>query len=159
MYALDVRIQLCFKQVIRVPTDRMPSLVHEKVKQLYQSISKACVASLGARSRARMVLDVQDLQTYLRDAFSVFAQSLEASFDFGKASLRNAPIPTGFGGNIFKLLLAITNKWKNHCGVSADQILTELSYMVASCIMVDVARHKNKGPSWLTVLLSPLTRK
>jgi len=96
-----------------------------------------------------MVLDVEDLQNFLRDAFSVFAQSLEASFDFGKASLRNAPIPAGFGGNILKLLLAITNKWKGDCEVSADQILTELSYMVASCIMLDVARHKNKGtPSW-----------
>ena len=94
-----------------------------------------------------MVLDVEDLQNYLRDAFSVFAQGLEASFDFGKASLRNAPIPAGFGGNIFKLLLAISDKWKGDCGVSADQILTELSYMVASCIMLDVARHKNKGTS------------
>jgi len=137
----------CFKQVIRVPTDQMPSLVHAKVKQLYSSVSKACVTSLNARSRARMVLDVEDLQTYLRDAFCVFAQSLEASFDFGKASLRNAPIPAGFGGNILKLLLAITNNWKDDCGVSADQILTELSYMVASCIMLDVARHKNKGTS------------
>ena len=123
----------------------MPLLVHETVKQLYQSISNDCVASLGARSRARMVFDVEDLQTYLRDAFFVFAQSLDASFDFGKASLRIAPISADFGGNIFKLLLAITSKWNGDSGVSADQILTELSYMVASCIMLDVARHRKKG--------------
>jgi len=92
-----------------------------------------------------MVLDVEDLQNYMRDAFCVFAESLEASFDFGEASLRNAPIPAGFGGNISKLLLGIINKWKDNRKVSADQILTELSYMVASCIMLDVARHKNKG--------------
>jgi hypothetical protein len=123
----------------------MPSLVHQKVKQLYESISKACEASLEGRRRARMVLDVQDLQNYLRDAFSVFAERPDASFDFSKASLRNAPIPAGFGANISKLLLAITNKWKDHRRVSADQILTELSYMVASCIMLDIDRHKNKG--------------
>lgn len=123
----------------------MPSLVHEKVKQLYQSLSTACAASLDGRGRARMVLDVQDLQNYLRDAFSVFAESLEGSFDFGKASLRNAPIPAGFGGNIFKLLLAITNKWKDDHRVSADHVLTELSYMVASCIMLDIVRRKSKG--------------
>ncbi len=125
----------------------MPSLVHEKVEQLYRSVSKACVASLDARSRARMVLDIEDLQDYMRDAFCVFAESLEASFDFGKASLRNSPIPAGFGGNISKLLLGIINEWKDDHEVSADQILTELSYMVASCIMLDVARHKNKGMS------------
>ncbi|KAK1756460.1 acyl transferase/acyl hydrolase/lysophospholipase [Echria macrotheca] len=132
-------------EIIRVPTDKMPSLVHEKVEQLYQSVSKACLASLEGRRRARMVLDIQDLQNYLRDAFSVFAESLDSSFDFGKAALRNAPIPAGFGANISKLLLAITNKWKDNHTVSADQILTELSYMVASCIMLDTVRHKNKG--------------
>ncbi|KAK0631476.1 hypothetical protein B0T14DRAFT_3900 [Immersiella caudata] len=132
-------------EIIRVPTDQMPSLVHEKVKQLYQSVSKACVASLDRRSRARMVLDVQDLQSSLRDAFCVFAESLDASFDFGKASLRNAPIPVGFGANIFKLLVAIAYRWKDDHRVSADQIFTELSYMVASCIMLDTVRHKNKG--------------
>jgi len=123
----------------------MPSRVHEKVKQLYRSVSNACAASLDGRRRARMVLDVQDLQNYLRDAFSVFAESVDASFDFSKASLRNAPIPAGFGANISKLLLAITNKWKDSPRVSADQILTELSYMVASCIMLDSVRQKNKG--------------
>jgi hypothetical protein len=71
----------------------MPSLVHEKVKQLYHSVSKASVASLDARGRARKVLDVEDLQNYMRDAFLVFGETLEASFDFGRASLRNAPIP------------------------------------------------------------------
>ncbi|KAK1832963.1 acyl transferase/acyl hydrolase/lysophospholipase [Podospora conica] len=132
-------------EVIRVPNDQMPSLVHEKVKQLYDSVSKASVASLDARGRARMVLDVQDLQNYMRDAFSVFGETLEASFDFGRASLRNAPIPAGFGGNISKLLLGIVTKWKKDRKVSANQILTELSYMVASCIMLDVTRHKDKG--------------
>jgi len=92
-----------------------------------------------------MILDIQNLQNYLRDAFSVLAESLEASLDFGKALLRNAPIPAGFGANISKLLLAITNKWKDDRGVSAGQILTELSYIVASCIMLDIVRHKNKG--------------
>lgn len=102
-----------------------------------------------------MVLDIQDLQDYLRDAFFVFAESLEASFDFGTASLRNAPIPAGFGANISKLLLAITNKWKDNRRVSADQILTELSYMVASCIMLDIVRHKNKGMFVVLCTFSP----
>jgi len=145
----------------------MLSLVHKKVKQLYESISIACLASLDARNRARMVLDAQDLECYMRDAFSVFAESFEASFDFGKTLLRNSPIPAGFGGNISKLLLAITNKWKDIRKVSADQILTELSYMVASCIMLDVARHKNKGllshcvrssPTSHLILLSTVAR-
>ncbi|KAK4446666.1 acyl transferase/acyl hydrolase/lysophospholipase [Podospora aff. communis PSN243] len=132
-------------EVIRVPTDQMPSLVHDKVNELYQSVSKACAASLDRRRTARVVLDIQELQSYVREAFSVFAQSLEGSFDFGKAAIRNALIPVGFGANISKLLLAIANRWKDNHRVSADQILTELSYMVASCIMIDIVRHKNKG--------------
>jgi hypothetical protein len=63
----------------------MPSLVHEKVEELYQFVSGSCVASLDARSRAGMVLDAQGLQKCMRDAFLVLAESLDASFDLGKA--------------------------------------------------------------------------
>ena len=39
-------------------TNRILSLIYEKVKKLYYLISKASVASLDARYYARIVLDV-----------------------------------------------------------------------------------------------------
>lgn len=124
--------------------------MHEQIEKLYQSTITACVASRAARHQLRMLLDVEDFQNYLQNAFNHFASSLEFPFDFVQASFRNSPIPPDFGGNILKLALSIMDIWKDLIDASlikASAIFSEISYMVASCIMFDAARNKNKGMS------------
>jgi hypothetical protein len=90
-----------------------------------------------------MLLDAEELQSYLNHAFNHFANTLNSPFDFVQASFSNSPIPANFGGNILKLAIRMTETWKDI--VEAKTIFQELSYMVASCIMFDSARMKNKG--------------
>jgi len=117
----------------------------EQVQKLYRGTLSACVAARGARNELRMLLDVEDMQAYLQEAFSHFSKTLETPFDFVQASFRNSPIPPDFGGNILKLALGVANLWKDDRHLQARQIFSHLSYMVASCIMLDSSRHKNKG--------------
>lgn len=90
-----------------------------------------------------MLLDADELQGYLQAAFDHFAIDLETPFDFVKASFVNSPIPLDFGGNILKL--AINVKDTGHENYSGAMIFTELSFVVASCIVLDSARHRIRG--------------
>jgi hypothetical protein len=95
-----------------------------------------------------MLLDVDDLQAYLQEAFNHYANTLESPFDFVQASFQNLPIPPDFGGNILKLALNIVDLFQGQSDDSipdARRIFSEIGYMVASCIMLDNARHKSKG--------------
>ena len=90
-----------------------------------------------------MLLDADELQSYLQHAFTHFARTLETPFDFVQASFVNSPIPQDFSGNILKLAIDIMEKWENNA--DANTIFEELSFMVASCIMFDCARKKIVG--------------
>ncbi|KAK9417273.1 putative PNPLA domain-containing protein [Seiridium unicorne] len=110
-------------QIIRLPTEGRPRLMAEQVENLYKGTLSACVA----------------------EAFNHFSKTLETPFDFVQASFWNSPIPPDFGGNILKLALGVAKLWKDDPLFQAKQIFSHLSYMVASCIMLDSSRHKNKG--------------
>ncbi len=102
-----------------------------------------------------MLLDAEELQSYLHVAFDHFANTLATPFDFVQASFSNSPIPLDFGGNILKLAINLMEVWEDR--VDGRTIFEELSYMVASCIMFDAARHKNKGNLLLNTSSSRFT--
>jgi hypothetical protein len=118
-------------------------LIEKQIKQLYTAISSACKDARKRKSEVWMLLDAEELQSYLQSAFDHFARSLDHPFDFVEASFSNSPIPLDFGGNILKLALNLMRVWKNR--IDVEVIFQELSYMVASCIMLDSARKKNPG--------------
>lgn len=91
-----------------------------------------------------MLLDAEELQSYLQYAFNHFACTMNVPFDFVQASFLNSPIPPNFGGNILKLAIRLMEIYEDEA--DAPEIFEKLSYMVASCIMFDSARHKKKGP-------------
>ncbi len=93
-------------------------------------------------------MNADELQPYLQFAFDHFATDLETPFDFVQASFTNSPIPLDFGGNILKLGLSLMDAFPN--AIDGEIIFKELSYMVASCIMLDSARSKIRGRTlWL----------
>lgn len=92
-----------------------------------------------------MLLNSDELQPYLQYAFDHFSRDLVQPFDFVQASLANKPIPSHFGGNILKLAIDIMNVWQDR--LDGPSIFTELSFMVASCIMLDSARNRTIGPA------------
>ncbi|KAF2756983.1 hypothetical protein EJ05DRAFT_49848 [Pseudovirgaria hyperparasitica] len=130
-------------QIIRIPSDGRPQLMQTQIEKLYSGTSAACTASRCARMELRMLFDVEELESFLQDAFNHYSTTLNSPFDFVQASFRNSPIPPDFGGNILKLAVTLMEMTCNK--LSGPQILHELSYMIASCIMIDSSRHGNKG--------------
>ena len=130
-------------RVVRIPTTGRPNLINEQVQKLYAGIQNACASSRQTRSALRMLLDAEELQPYLQFAFDHFACNLDTPFDFVQASFTNSPIPLDFGGNILKLAINLMESLENQ--IDGPTIFTELSTMVASCIMLDSARHKIRG--------------
>ena len=120
-------------------------MVQAQIKSLYTGITVACEMARDRKAELRMLLDAEELQSYLQCAFDHFAASLDRPFDFVQASFSNSPIPLDFGGNILKLAIRIMHVWRNKA--TNQQIFQELSYMVASCIMLDCARQKTRGGS------------
>ena len=92
-----------------------------------------------------MLLNSDELQPYLQYAFDHFSRKLDEPFDFVQASLSNNPISPNLGGSILKLAIDIMELWVNK--LDGPRIFKELSFMVASCIMLDSARHRTLGPA------------
>lgn len=130
-------------RVVRVPKEGRPNLISGQIKILHENILKACASSRDKKGELRMLLDADELQPYLQTAFDQFACDLDTTFDFVQASFANSPIPLDFGGNILKLAINLMGVWENT--IDGRTIFTELSYMVASCIMLDLARLKTRG--------------
>ena len=130
-------------RVVRIPTSGRPNLIYKQVKKLYTDIRLACELAREKKGELRMLLDADELQPYLQFAFDHFACDLDSPFDFVQASFINSPIPFNFGGNILKLAINLMEVWENQ--IDGRTLFTELSYMVASCIMLDSARSKIRG--------------
>jgi len=130
-------------RVVRIPTKGRPQLINDQVAKLYEEIVQSSDQSRKSKRKKRMLLGADELQPYLQDAFDHFSSNLDVPFDFVKASFLHNPIPADFGGNILKLAINLMNVWENR--LDATSIFKELSPMVASCIMLDSARHKTKG--------------
>lgn len=133
----------CSVRVVRIPTKGRPQLINGQVGKLYQEIVQGCNQSRASKRKVRMLLGADELQPYLQDAFDHFSSNLEIPFDFVKASFLHNPIPADFGGNILTLAIRLMQVFENR--LDAVGIFKELSPMVASCIMLDSARHKTKG--------------
>ena len=135
-------------KVVRIPTSGRPNLIRDQTHSLREHIVLACDLARERKMELRMLMNADELQPYLQYAFDHFACELEKPFDFVQASFTNSPIPLNFGGNILKLALSLMEAWTN--AIDAEIIFKELSYMVASCIMLDSARSKIRGKSLIS---------
>ncbi|KAI9861482.1 MAG: hypothetical protein M1824_002374 [Vezdaea acicularis] len=133
-------------RVVCIPENGRPTLISNQVKSLYQEIQASCEKSRYSKRRLRMLLNSHDLQPYIQYAFDHFTQTLDIPFDFVEASFVNSPIPQDFGGDILKLAMKTLEVCaKEGFPLSAEMLFDGLAYMVASCIMLESARHKTLG--------------
>lgn len=132
-------------QVVRIPTGGRPNLIQAQAQKLQNAILSDCSDARKTKADLRMLMNADELQPYLQFAFDHFACDLDTPFDFVQASFTNSPIPLDFGGNILKLALSLMEAWTDT--IDGGIIFKELSYMVASCIMLDSARSKIRGES------------
>ena len=127
---------------VRIPTKGRYMLIDEQVEKLHSEIVVKCCQSHYHKKQVRMLSTSEDLQIYLQLAFDHFAQNLNIPFDFVKVALQINPIPSDFSGNVVRLAVAIKD-YRGSCRVA--EIFEHLSLMVASCIMLDIHRHRRLG--------------
>jgi hypothetical protein len=129
-------------RVVRIPRKGRYMLLEDQIGKLQQEIFSACVQSHSTKRRCRMLSNSEELQVYFQSAFSHFCQNLDRPFNFIEVAMKNNPIPLDFGGNILKLAKTMQDIME-----PADpfKLFGYLSRMVASCIMLDCARHGLKG--------------
>lgn len=130
-------------RVVRVPTTGRPNLISAQVEKLRGEIKKASEMARENKAELRMLLDAEEFEHYLQIAFDHFAEDLNIPFDFVQASFANSPIPGNLEGNILKVAIQMMECWKD--SAQGSSIFEELSYLVASCIMLDTARCGFKG--------------
>ena len=118
-------------------------LIRAQVEKLSTSIRWASKEARKLKLESRMLLDADELQPYLQTAFDHFADKLDTPFDFVQASFTNSPIPQNFGGNILKLALQVMERWEDVA--KASTIFEELSYLVASSILLDATKQRILG--------------
>lgn len=128
--------------VVRIPTKGRYMLIDKQVAKLHTEIVIRCSQSHHKKRKVRMLSNSEDLQLYLQLAFDHFSLNLDEPFNFVKVALKVNPIPSDFGGNILKLAVAIKD---HHPSWKVAEIFEHLSLMVASCIMLDIHRHRRLG--------------
>jgi hypothetical protein len=128
--------------VIRIPAKPAYMRIKSQVLRLYTIIERCCYTAYKTRVQVRMLSDADDLHTYLQYAFDHFSIDLDKPFNFIEASLKNNPIPGTFAGNILKLAIQIMDRTRLTDGTKIFSILGQI---VASCILLDITRHRSKG--------------
>ncbi|KAF2188984.1 hypothetical protein K469DRAFT_684250 [Zopfia rhizophila CBS 207.26] len=130
--------------VVRIPIKGRYMKIDQQIDKLHTILSRRCSESFKSKRRSRMLSNSEELNVYLQCAFDHFSHDLDIPFNFMDVAFRINPIPLDFGGNILKLAVAIKN-----CRRFSDprNIFKELSFMVASCIMLDCVRQSLKGPA------------
>lgn len=130
--------------VIRMPAKPAYMRIKTQLETLHQKIVGCCQSAYNTRLSVRMLSNADDFHAYLQCAFDHFSSEMDIPFNFIEVSLRYNPIPLDFGGNILKLAIDIQDRtgWDD-----GKRIFQKLGHMVASCILLDIARHRSKGKS------------
>lgn len=130
-------------KVVLIPGLGRPNLMQTQIETLYQVIAAASDHSSERKKESRMLLDAREFQLYLQFAFDFFSNTLDQPFDFVQASFANNSISSNFANNILRLAIAIMEACADR--LKAEHLFDELSFMVASCIMLDSTRRKIRG--------------
>jgi hypothetical protein len=136
--------------VVRLPVKGRYGLLSNQIRKLHKKIVDCCKISYDAKRRARMLLTSDALNIYLQSAFDHFCLQLDRPFNFVEISLKVNPVRLDFGGNILQLAKVIGTALGRKSG---PQIFQHLSYMVASCVLLDVIRNL-KGKDFPSAKLS-----
>ncbi|KAM0714605.1 hypothetical protein Q7P37_009901 [Cladosporium fusiforme] len=128
-------------KVIRLPVGSQFNRIEQQTTKLANLIERCCLHSSRVKDRMRMQTDVAELERYMQHGFDHFTTHVDLPFDFVQASLMHNPIPSDFGDHILQICLAVQRLHSS----SPDELaggLRQLTAFVASCILLDCARHR-----------------
>ncbi|KAI7722911.1 hypothetical protein KC353_g95 [Hortaea werneckii] len=128
-------------KVIRLPVGSQFNRIEQQTTKLGETIKRCCLHSSRVKDRMRMQTDVAELERYMQNGFDHFTTHVDLPFDFVQASLMHNPIPSDFGDHIIQVCQAEQRLHSN----SPDELaegLRQLTSFIASCVLLDCARHR-----------------
>ncbi|KAM0714544.1 hypothetical protein Q7P37_009840 [Cladosporium fusiforme] len=128
-------------KVIRLPVGSQFNRIEQQTTKLRNVIDRCCLQSSRVKDRMRMQTDVAELERYMQSGFDHFTTHVDLPFDFMQASLVQNPIPSDFGDHILQICLAVQRLHSNPPYELAEGV-RDLTAFVASCILLDCARHR-----------------
>ncbi|KAF2465829.1 FabD/lysophospholipase-like protein [Lindgomyces ingoldianus] len=129
--------------VVTIPRGGRYSIMQSQVQALHNRIVECCNDSRQDREKARLRFTSEALQVYLQEAFKHFRRTIDEPFDFKKVSFQVHPIPANFGGRIFELAEAVYASYRSLSKrPTTIEVFTEMSSMIASCVLLDVHRNR-----------------
>lgn len=125
--------------VVRLPTIGNYGLLEQQITKLHEQITHCCKLSHNTKRSASMLSTSDQLNDYLQSAFDLFSRRLDKPFNFIEVSLRHKPIPSSFGDHVLQAALFIREFYPLKSG---EWIFENLSYLVASCVLLDCVRFR-----------------
>ena len=128
-------------KIVFVPDKGHPKLVYKQYRKIYKEIEAAALRSAKRRRSARLLLSSDQFNPYLKFAFDHFSRTLDVPFDFVRASSAINQLQPQFNP-ILCLIKDYRAAWPNN---DVFHLFNNVSPLVASSIMLDVARRQLKG--------------
>ncbi|KAF2725665.1 hypothetical protein K431DRAFT_260515 [Polychaeton citri CBS 116435] len=140
---LILRYYSTFK-VIRMPRKPHYALMERQICTLHDQIKANCEVSFWAKRKARMLTTSEELNVYLQSAFEHYSRTLSTPFNFVQVSWLMNPVTYDFGGHLLQLaksIAALEPIYRRNAARSR-WIFDQMSILIASCVMLDCARHR-----------------
>ena len=125
--------------VIQVPREGRTNLMVQQLHRIREQISLCCQLSYTSRLQARMLSKSEELGMFMQAAFDHFSCTLRKPFNFVEVSMKINPIPKDIGGNLLQLAIAVQRRDMTQ---ESQQIFYQLSWVAASCVLLDHVRYR-----------------
>ncbi|KAF8243740.1 hypothetical protein K440DRAFT_663912 [Wilcoxina mikolae CBS 423.85] len=117
-------------------TSAAPLLI-KQYKKLHGEIQNAMIQTRKMRIEAELLMDSEELNIYLGDAFDHFSSEPSRPFNFLSAAFARNPVRTAFGARVVDVA---TRLMRTRMFEAGRKVFKELAPLIASTILLDVCR-------------------
>ncbi|KAF8538719.1 acyl transferase/acyl hydrolase/lysophospholipase [Trichophaea hybrida] len=118
-------------------TSSAAPLLITQYKKLRGEIQKAMIQTRKMRHEAELLMDSEELNIYLGDAFDHFSSDASRPFNFLSAAFARNPVRTAFGARVADVATRLMHTRTFEAG---RKVFKELAPLIASTILLDVCR-------------------
>jgi len=133
-YFSDIKI-VCIPRM-----SKSPPLFQRQYQQLNSAIIEATEQAKCKRIQAGLLMNNQQLATYLNDAFKHYSSNLFEPFNFLQSAFRRRPVEADFQSHILQAAHLLIHIQPSEKQLTARHTFCELAPLMASSILLDLCR-------------------
>ncbi|KAF8535225.1 hypothetical protein BDD12DRAFT_753138 [Trichophaea hybrida] len=132
-------------KIVCIPRmSKSPPLFRRQYQQLNIAITEATELAKRRRIQSGLLMNSEQLATYLNDAFNHYSKNLYEPFNFLQSAFQRRPVEAYFQTHIIQAAYLLIRTHSSEETLTARRTFTELAPLLASSILLDVCR---KGKS------------